>query len=344
MTSLRIKQPYGNVFWKAIIILGISILAIEGSIRLAIHLNIIAVPGVGTGNADLNVKIPLLDEYLNDNGRINCIFLGSSMTNDAVIPEVFSERYKQLSGKEIACFNFGVATLTGEVAGGLGPLLVERYHPDLLIYGTSARDYSKVLGSGGLRTDPWYQYQLGDWNFAGWLKEYSMIYRIYMGILINLNPATREYAMEVKNNTTPSGHFVIRASNLDMENQSIIKEEQLNSKDFNGLKRLTALNNSTTRIIVMEVPVNPNFLPFYVNNNPEDYNKLFYKRAKTMLDNRGIPFIATITGGQFAAPDDQWADLKHLNYEGAQNFSSWLAEQIWELENTGVIERIEWEN
>ena len=330
--------------WNAIAILTVSILAIESTIRLGIQLDLITTPGMGTGNADLNIKIPLLDQYVKENGGINCIFLGSSMTNDAVIPEVFTRRYRELSSEEITCFNFGVSTLSGEVAGRLGKIIVDRYQPDLLIYGTSARDYSLVLGQKSLLEDAWFRYQLGEWNLAGWLKEYSMIYRYYLGFLANLNPANRVYAIEVKMNTSSMGYYFVDENKMDLEGQNIINEVELNQKDFTGLKRLAALNKSVTRVIVVEVPVHAKFLPVYVNGSSEDYQSLFFGPVKGILDNRNIPIISTNTGGRFNVPDDQWADLKHLNYVGAQKFSSWLAEQIWELEDTGSIPRIEWGN
>ncbi|MBA4421307.1 MAG: hypothetical protein C0391_09185 [Anaerolinea sp.] len=336
-TTLQIHTPAGKVLRQALATLLIALLLLEGGLRLAVTSGWMPDPGPGTTNADLNIKMPMLDALAQREGGVDCIFLGSSMTNDDVDPEVFASRYGELSGTTVTCFNFAVATLTGEIAGGLSQILAERYHPDLLVYGTSARDYSKELGARALKDDGWFRYQLGEWNLTGWLKEYSMLYRTYLKILSDFNPANREYAISVRQNTSPYGHFVVHVNVISLEGQNTIHEETLLKKDFAGLKRLVSLDGAGVSVVVMEIPVHEAFLPEYVNEKSEDYYRLFFDPATEILTKAGIPFIHTLTGTRFTAPDEEWADLKHLNNKGSARFSAWLADEIWQLEQAGVI-------
>jgi hypothetical protein len=342
--TLRVTKPVGNVLVLAIIYALLLVLTAEGLIRLAISTRLMDVPGIGTINADLNIKIPIMDHLFREDGGIDCIFLGSSMTNEAVNPQIFTQKYFELSGKKITCFNFGVASLSGEIAGDLGQILIKRYHPALLVYGTSARDYSREMGFRGLNKDGWIQFQLGKWNLVGWLKEYSMVYRCYLSFLSDMNPLNKQYSIDVKRITSAYGHLMVDKNNIGIEGENTINEKALFTRDFVGLKQLISLNNLSTRIIVMEIPVHSIFLPLYVNQKTEDYYTLFFHPVESILQKKNIPFIMSITGDYFKVTDDQWADMKHLNYKGAITFSTWLADQIWGLEESGMIPAIKWSN
>ncbi len=297
---------------------------------------------MGTINADLNLKIPMLDQLQKETGKINCIFLGSSMTNDSIDPEAFTTEYYRLSGQKITCFNIGIANLTGEIAGEFGKIVIQRYHPDLLIYGTSARDYSEVMGMSGLSGDDWIHFQLGEWNLAGWLKEYSYMYRHYLQFLSNLNPENRLYAISIRQQTSRYGHFIVEGNGINREVENTINEPQLSESDFTGLRRLIKNQDENTRIIVFEAPIHTDYLPIYVNDRTDDYYRLFFEPVQETLFRKDVPFITTITGNKFIESEDGWADMKHLNTKGAGEFSKWIATQVYELEVSGKINRIEW--
>jgi hypothetical protein len=335
--TLKVTKPVGNILVLAIFFVLLLVLILEGSSRLAISARLLEEPGIGTSNADLNIKIPLLDNLVTKTGGVDCIFLGSSMTNDDVDPEIFAQTYAELSGRKVTCFNFAIARLNGEIAGWLSRILVERYHPGLLIYGTSARDYSKELGNRVLIEDSWFRYKLGQWNAAGWLKDNSMAFRFYLKFLSDLNPDNKDYAIHVRQNTSPYGHFELVKNVTSLEGESTVHEKILQQADFAGVKRLTNLNGTDVRVVVMEIPVHEKFLPVYVNDSTGEYYTLFFDPLAKFLNRRGIPFIQTITGSRFTASEDGWADMKHLNIKGSARFSAWLAGEIWRFEQTNQL-------
>ena len=333
-----LSKPAGRVFIRALLILLVFLAGFEVLLRLLVGAGLIINPGPSTNNADLNTKLPLLDKLAAEK-HIDCIFLGSSMTNDGIDPEVFTKRYAELSGRQLTCFNFGVGWLTGEVAGGLSRILVDRYDPDVLIYGTSARDYSAVMGMRALKSDCWYQYMLGQWNLPGWLQEYSMFYRFYLKFLSDLNPSNRGFAIKTRDHISPYGHYRLDIIDEDLEAGNRIDEEELRQKDFNGFSRLVKLKSDQLQVVVIEIPVHMDYLPVYVNNSLDQYYELFYNEIDGVTRQYDVPLINTVTGGLFISADDGWGDMKHLNVIGAGRFSLYLAEAAWQLEQAG---RLEW--
>jgi len=336
-STLHLHRKTGQVLIFALILLVLVVLAVEGCLRLAVKSGHMPDPGPGTNNADLNYKLPMLDQLVRVDGPIDCIFIGSSMTNDGIDPEVFSQHYAELSGRKVTCFNFGIGTLTGEIASGMGHILKERYHPAVLIYGTSARDFSKEMGARALRSDQWYLYMLGTWNLPGWLQEHSMVYREYLKLLRDMNPDNRQFVIKVRENTTPYGHFLVHPFVTQLEPGYSIHEQELVKRDFNGLMDLGRMNHNGIEVIVFEVPVHKDFLPVYVNDTLADYYRLFHDPASEILAKYQVPFINTVSGDKFTTMDDEWADMKHLNQKGAVNLSSFLAEAIWQLQQSGQI-------
>ena len=177
--SLLITPPFGGVLVGAILLLISFVLVGEGIIQIGIGGRLWPEPLLGTINAELDLKIQILDALVKKE-PIDCIFLGSSQTDTAINPAIFSAEYQQLTGNKINCYNFGLGTLTAGPAGQVTRLLVQRYHPKYLIWGISARDFSRDFGelSRSFKDDPWIKYSSGEPNAAGWLSENSMFFRL----------------------------------------------------------------------------------------------------------------------------------------------------------------------
>jgi hypothetical protein len=331
-------KPFGKTFYLALLLLFVFLFAGEGITRFLVYKGIIPKPTIGSNNPGLNIKLVYLDKIKDQTGKINCIFLGSSMVYNGIDPDAFSQEYYNISGRKVTCFNFGIAYLTGETAGKLAPILINRYQPDLFIFGTSARDYSEELGGNrDLIDDGWIKLKLGNWNLSGFAKENSLFYREYLSLLSYLNPETWKYIQEVLEFTTPNGQYKkIAQIATPIEVWTVINEKQLLEKDFRGYQQVLKQGKRNTQMIIVEIPVNKEYLSTYVNHSIDSYNNLFYFRATAMAEEKGIPFISTVSNNYYI-PDDEWADMKHLNVKGAANFSVWLADKIWQLDQAGTI-------
>jgi hypothetical protein len=110
----------------------------------------------------------LLDQFAAE-GPVDCIFIGSSMVAVGIDPQVFAEAYTAQTGDPLRCFNFGQLGFTAFESAEWAEIVIRRYHPRLLIYGHSMRDYNS-LAEGELAAptnNPWELYQLGEFTIEG---------------------------------------------------------------------------------------------------------------------------------------------------------------------------------
>lgn len=331
-SSLRLSRPNSAIFIKTVAFLVGFCLVLEFGLRLYYTFSHHPGPGIGSINGELNIKLPMLDRTIRQNGQINCIFLGSSMFDDAVNPAVFEEKYYNLSGKRISCFNFSLATLTAESAGLFRDILENRYHPDIIFYGISARDLSDDFGelARPLKNDPWVQYQMGKVTLSGWLLENSYAYRQYVSIYARLNPENNKFSLLLEQSLTDKGFFQLFQNKLSLDGQNNIPNYKVSEEDRQGLEKLLQ-GDGETRIVFVEAPVHPDFLGMYVNNRQEDYFNLFQTPVSNQINQAGQFMVLSVFPDKQIVDDAGWGDVKHLNPTGASIFSAWLAEEYWNL-------------
>jgi hypothetical protein len=120
-------------------------------------------PRIGSQHRQFEIQLARLDKLVREGEPIDCIFLGNSMIWLGVDPLVTNQVFESRTGQSIHCFNFGVSALPASSAGQIATMLVEKYHPSLLIYGTFARDYAVPADAEDayvVSDTPWLKY----WN------------------------------------------------------------------------------------------------------------------------------------------------------------------------------------
>ncbi len=336
--TLHLTRGCGKTLALALLLVGVLWGAAEGSLRLLAGLGAVQPPGPGSLNAELDIKLPLLDRMA-ARGGIDCLFFGSSQFDSAADPEVFARAYAQITGRAITCFNFSLGTLTAQPAGKLAGILLRRYHPRLLIFGTSARDYSRNFGelTRPLLANAWVRAQLGQPNFEGWLVEHSLAYRALLAARGWTQWEYRLVLRRMANDLTGSGFLSLGGNNLKNEDSNFIPEYVRSGEDMRGLEELLRLNGPAVQVIVVEVPVHASFLDHYVQASPADYRRLFQQPIRQVVSERGVPFWQSQEEMQARISDSGWADVKHLNASGAAVYSTWLAEQLARAEARGEV-------
>ena len=201
--SFAIQKPDWRVLWLTIIFL-IGYLALsETFFRLEPVQRGLTGPRIGSRHRQFEIQVARLEKLVNEGETIDCIFLGNSMVWLGVNPLVVNETFREQTGQEINCFNFGISALPASSAGEIASVLVKRYHPKLLIYGTFARDYTIPLDTEDayIVTDtPWLKYQNGDVNLKGWLYSNSVTFQyaghirdlLFMNFLEDVFPQSNE--------------------------------------------------------------------------------------------------------------------------------------------------------
>ncbi|MBN1562443.1 MAG: hypothetical protein JXA10_01290 [Anaerolineae bacterium] len=323
----RLARPFGYTILIALLILALLIPAAEGLARLSwIEARIPA--AVGAPNPYFDTKVGELDTLIAQEGRIDCLFIGSSVVNSGIVPARFEKAYYEATGQAIRCYNFAIPGVTASGVAKLADLLVERYRPRVLIYGFTLRAFSAEMaqtgGAGQIFKADWTRYSTGDWNLHGWIIDHSLAYRRYL--------ALRDW---------PEADFVNPVGKRDVRHYrgfnpfgagaqffapDYLFDYEIAPEEWDALLRLLALNTQT-QVMLVEMPL-PEQTVAVFEGGPTHYARYLDEVAAAAAEH-SIPYIATF--GIDIVPDNGWAgDTHHMSATGALVFSAWLGEQMGE--------------
>ncbi|MCI0712629.1 MAG: hypothetical protein L0154_20910 [Chloroflexi bacterium] len=300
------------------------------------------------------LQLYLLDQLERDAGQVDCIFLGSSIVLQGINPAVVEAAYRAQTDEEIQCFTFGITGLVGQSAGLVAPILVERYQPRLLIYGTSPREFAaRMINEATLdiNENSWIEYKNGNFNWQGFFIEHSAAYRYYLRYQDWLSPDFEEILnrfTNFENLLTDDGHLpnfnMLFDVNIPAVPGNVAEERpifrrlsdfQPNERDVNGVEAIARLEQDTaTRVVILEIPTHSSFVNYF-DNGLEGYNE--FTVAMQDLSNRyNVPFWQPRHLNLI--PDEFWTDRTHMNANGALIFSDWLGTQLGLAAEVGLLD------
>ena len=298
---------------------------------------------VGNFDYQFEIKWFRLQDYVKQHGGVDIIFLGSSLVNTGVDPDIVAQTYYQQTGVHPRIFNFGVEGMTIAPNSVIARLLVERYHPALLIYVTEMRDY--IAGNGldyetPFLNDPWLQYQTGNYNLFGWLADHSSALQHYLPIrnwVRSDYSQTMAFYIKRYQDTSASGYEpdTMIGVNIGIPPNPKNPAEVQNFKDYgnyqiaasrlNDLKSILDFSkNQGTTVLVVEMPVYPTF---YVYVGGEKVHKQFQQTISSFVTTNGGSFLPSETCLS-TIPLNGRSNRWHLNYIGAPYFSKCLGDQL----------------
>jgi hypothetical protein len=337
-SKLILKWPFGQTIALSILLIFIFIGFCESLMRLDSIQNILPIPSVGSTHRQFELHLAQLEQYVEKKGSIDCIILGSSMVYRGIDPEKLSQAYKRYTGEELTCFNFGTFQVTASTAGPLGEILIEKYNPEILIYGTAARDFSTEAGKeaeSALMDTAWIQYQMGDFSIEGWLIEHSEAYQIYLAYRNWMNvdfviPAKiddyqisefgfnpRYDVMKNPNATPPLNHQLFE----------ILSNYKISPENLRGLEQIVKLRQQRVQVVIVDMPVPRSTYLYFFDNGKDDYKAYVDQIGSYITDNDAL-FLKTNFRQNQIIPNDGWADRNHMNEYGASIFSEWLGKQL----------------
>jgi hypothetical protein len=351
-TSLNLTPlPALGVLLRALLVVLLALLAAEGLARLPFIQRHAPPPSLGNYHYQFEIKWFHLEKYVQEHGGVDVILLGSSLVNSGLDPDAINESWVQASAEEpLRIYNFGVEGLTIEPNSFVAELLIETYHPQVLIFGTEIRDYAANNGvevAEKFLSDPWVQYQQGQFNLKGWLTEHSAATRIFLAyrnwmtwefaeqrnLIVTRTGKLTDAGYDVENNTTDvANQLPDPADPEDAEAFETFADFQLAPERIEILKNLMALGREPTgesappQIILLEMPVSPSFY-IYFERGLEEHED-FVNEISGLAEENDVVFLEAIP--ESALPDKSRSDRVHLNKRGADTFSKivggWLAE------------------
>jgi hypothetical protein len=308
---------------------------------------------MGTRHSQLGPKLARLDAAINEEGRIDCVIVGSSIVDNGFDPQAFAEGFRADTGQDMTCLNFGIDSSTAASAAALAQILVEDYRPRLLIYGTNPRDYAlpgEEIGPNFILESNWVRYRQGHFTIEGWLIEHSYLYR-YRPHLYNLSRFHFENALRsnstLDSEMTPDGMTPLSTVATYINDPPDPQDDSFSTRHYRrvyssykmleenlvGLEQIMSHNRQETQVIIVEMPVSKGLFYFFGNGKKDHQH--FIAQISRLAEAYQVPFWQT-TSLQMI-PDDGWADYSHLNTKGAYIFSSWLGQQVGEVVGQGMV-------
>jgi hypothetical protein len=327
-TSLNLTGWSG----KTLLLTIISAILFFGILEIMVRMHALqaqlTTPPMGSGHYQLGQKLAYLDSQVQKNGRMDCIVIGSSMVDVGFDPEAFARGYREIKGQDIRCFNFGIDSSSAASTHAIARIMLEDYHPRLLIIGTDARDYvvpQDALEIAVLMDAPWIKYRLGDFSLEGWLMDISYFYRYrqHLNRLLRFNyEGTLLDASNHNESLLPNGY-----TTLEMVSAHVNHPPDPNNDSYE-VEQTLASNKSDVQILVVEMPVSDGY--YYFFGNGKDDQRQFVHAICTLAARYQVPFWQT--GSMDLILDNEWADYGHVNRKGAEHFSSWLGSQVAQAE------------
>lgn len=126
----------------------------------------------------------------------------------------------------------------------------------------------------------------------------------------------------------PDGFLRYTGNDLTIDTDAFIPKYKLHAEDLSGLDEVMATEDQGVRVIILEVPIYPDFLPNYVEGDSEKYFTMFRVPIQERIDVYGVPFVYSQEEIGIHIPGSAWNDVKHLNTQGAEIFSRWFAHRV----------------
>jgi hypothetical protein len=349
-STLRLKYPLGKTAGLALVILVFVSTVAEMLTRADFVRSRLPIPSVGSPVTEFEMKLAQLDARAAEVGHVDCVAIGSSVTELGFDPTAFGSAYKDSigQGQDIRCYNFGIAGTAATSTSFVAEFIAKEYHPRLIIWGTDPRDYAPRVRAKPPEDRvymPWLEYRSGNWSIQGWLFDRSYAFRHYLVFRNWTKPSFGRFL--ANGNQALDGYHdfppFVKREEIDLANLpdpqkepelfDMLSDYYVSSDGQAGLKRVVALQRQGTSVLIVEMPTHPTYLYFF-DHGKQDYQK-FVDQVSDTARSEGAVFWSADSA--LSIPYDGWYDRNHLNSLGASKFSEWLGQRVGEAVQRGVI-------
>ncbi len=341
--SLRLSWPFGLNLIKAITLIVIIALAGEFVLRIPNVRRQLPPPVLGTGNLTFDVTWEYLQRTLELYGHVDCVFMGSSMIKYSIEPKLFQEKFREKSGHDIVCFNFGVLGMRASEAG-FYKSLIEKFMPSFVVSEvTPLFVYERFLenrNSPLISESPWGRFQSGDYSVKGWLLTHSLLFRYIMkwNMWVRSPSQYRHFQMTSRNMTMDG--FLVRSNSPKKKrtNRPIRNriKNTLSGKVGNvqALDKWLGVFSGEAPVVFLEIPLRGKT----GRSRGERDKKFAIARMllrKVIKDKGGLLFSP---GEEMNLDKNCWMSINHMNVQGAKLFTPAFADKLAEAISTGIFE------
>jgi hypothetical protein len=327
------------LIWGAIVFAGlIACLEVVGRSNWLDQ--VLPVQSVGSYHAQFEMKWFKLQEYVQKNGGVDVILLGNSMVNTGIDPDVLAAHYKELTGKELRIFNFGVEGLTVAPMEKIAQILEDRYHPGTILLYTEMRDYIASNGvdvENQFLSNNWIQGQLGSPTLTSRLIDSSAALQHLLAFRNWSQTSFLDaYVTNVQRieNMSASGYEADHKTGKDVDKVpdpndpaeqpefALFKDYQVAPSRIVDLQSIIGLQSQGTLVLVTEFPAYGTYYRYTSTEAVAEYEK----EIAAATTQAGGVYIPSVPYQLISLPER--SDNHHLNYKGAPLYSNLLAEQL----------------
>jgi hypothetical protein len=345
-STMRPDKPSGKTVGLALVIFTSVLLLAEVVLRQPAVQAGLPSPSLGIGHHSLDLRLAFLRKLVQEEGPVECIFLGTSQVVMAVNPVLFSTSYKEHNGKEIRGFNLGVEGLTLPSAEALIRIVINLYRPRLIIFGLLPAQFGEQYfrpSEERILSNPWIRYQLGEFNWAGWETEHFTFYRYFLSFRQWLEQPDFYSSLRKKESVmSPYGFGNFR--NVQ-SSQGLLPDAERAERFEKRLKDFTIspdrlddfekiLSHSREiELVVVDMPTHPTFWTYYGRGEADHWETI--EEIKKRCKQWGVLFISG--DSPLFRPDRLWRQTNHMNALGAELYSRWLGGQVGSAVRDGLI-------
>ena len=139
---------------------------------------------VGGHHRNLDIKFDRLEKFIHKHGRVDCVFFGSSMISKGIVPEIFQQACKDITGCEFLSFNFGLSGMGLPECLTMAKIIMADYNPGMLVMEMGVVSLLKQKKNKKFKENKWLKYRQDQYDGEGWLIEHSWAYRYFLRFLV----------------------------------------------------------------------------------------------------------------------------------------------------------------
>jgi len=341
--SLRLGWPFGLSLIKAIALIAVIALAGECVFRIPNIRRQLPPPVLGTGNLTFDVTWEYFQRTLELYGHVDCVFLGSSMIKHSIDPKLFQNRFRENTGHDIVCFNFGISGMRPSDAV-FNKLLVEKYNPSLLVSEVTSlclyEQFMKYHKGPMISQSPWGLFQSGKFSVKGWLLTHSLLFRYFMRWNMWVrSPNQYDRLQRISKNMQIDGFLMKGHGPIEKKARRQVRNPILSTLSGKiGTTKvlddwLEAFSGKTS-VVFLEMPLRGK-----TGSSIGERDRIFdlsrMLLRKTVEERGGVLFSPA---EQINLSKSCWMSINHLNPQGAKLFTPVFADDLAGAISTGKVE------
>jgi hypothetical protein len=353
--SLNISRPHTLVAAYGAILFVVACIICEMVARTPFVQSKIPYQAYGINHAQMELQLNNINHFVEEHGAPDCLVFGSSQAFREVNTDVFAQAFATANGEKITCYNFGVTGSQIWSTSIFSKILIQKYHPRLVIIGTSFLDYTEGREADineRFLDNNWLKYKTDGFTLGGWLTEHSYAWRAitllsyaapyglkYEEVLREAHKwegaiADSGYALSDKyiNPKLPADDGFVKNFQQELGNFGI------SERNMSALEETIAFSKKAgAQVIIVEMAYHPALLELIDARRKPRLDKeqmlsfigSVNSRLHDIAKDHGIFFLEF--NPQVSLPDTGWFDLYHLNLVGADVFSLWLGDQVGQI-------------